>query len=432
LNPVHLIARKRDGGALAEGEIRDFVEAYVDGSVADHQMSALAMAILLRGMTTDETAALTAAMLESGERLDRADGGPRVDKHSTGGIGDKVSLVLAPLLACLGARVPMISGRGLGPTGGTLDKLESIPGFRTDLSRAEIAEVVDSGGCVITGATAEIAPADRKLYALRDVTGTVPSVPLITASILAKKLAEGLDALVLDVKFGGGAFMKTADDARELARSLVETATRMGVPTTALVTNMHEPLGRMMGNAVEVAESLDVLEGGGPADVRELTLELAAEVLVTAGLATDRAAALAAAAACLDDGRALERFERMVAAQGGDLGAKRPVAAATEIAAERGGIVTAIDAEALGWAVIDLGGGRRSLGAAIDHAVGLEMLVRVGEEVERGEPLVRVLARDADGIDGVIARVRDAVVIGDERPVTVPLVAERIAAETSP
>ncbi|RIK84242.1 MAG: thymidine phosphorylase [Planctomycetota bacterium] len=284
MNPVWIIQKKRDRGELTAAEIGEFIAGYVRGDVPDYQMSALAMAIYLNGMTTDETAALTDSMLNSGARFEWPDDGRlRADKHSTGGIGDKTSLLLAPMLACCGLQVPMISGRGLGATGGTLDKLEAIPGFRTDLSMEEVRDVVRRVGCVITGATADLVPADRKLYALRDVTATVPSIPLITASIMSKKLAEGLDALVLDVKFGSGAFMKTLDQARRLAESLVSTGKRMGVATTALLTDMNQPLGRMAGNAVEVNESVAALEGRGPADLMEVTLALGAQVLAFAG-----------------------------------------------------------------------------------------------------------------------------------------------------
>ena len=281
MNPVSLIARKRDGHTLSSDEIAWFMDGFVRGEVADYQMSAMAMAIYCRGMSTEETSALTECMLRSGETLDWPDSTtPKVDKHSTGGIGDKVSLVLAPLLACCGLAVPMISGRGLGASGGTLDKLESIPSFRTNLSTDEIRQQIDTVGCVITGQTANLVPADKKLYALRDVTGTVPSIPLITASIMSKKLAEGLDALVLDVKHGTGAFMKSPADARALAASLVGVGKRMGLATTALLTDMNQPLGRMAGNAVEVDESITALEGDGPADLMEVTLALGSELLI--------------------------------------------------------------------------------------------------------------------------------------------------------
>ncbi|MGC3966115.1 MAG: thymidine phosphorylase [Pirellulales bacterium] len=308
MNPVQIIAKKRDGQALSAGEIRALVERYARGELPDYQMSAWAMAVFLRGMTDDETAALTEAMLDSGAQLQWPAELTTVDKHSTGGIGDKTSLILAPLLACFDLAVPMISGRGLGATGGTLDKLEAIPGFRTDLNLEEIRAVTRAVGCVITGATADLVPADRKLYALRDVTATVASIPLITASIMSKKLAEGLRALVLDVKFGSGAFMKTADEARRLARSMVAVGRKMGVATTALLTDMNQPLGRMAGNAVEVDESIDVLQGGGPQDLIDLTLALGAELLVATGRAADHEAAVTTQRARLSDGTAYEKF----------------------------------------------------------------------------------------------------------------------------
>ncbi len=321
--------------------------------------------------------------------------GPVVDKHSTGGLGDKVSLILAPLLACCGLRVPMISGRGLGATGGTLDKLESIPGFRTQLTLAEITKITDRVGCVITGASAELAPVDRKLYALRDVTATVESIPLITASIMSKKLAEGLNALVLDVKYGSGAFMKTLASARKLAASLVETGQRMGVKTSALLTNMDQPLGRMVGNTLEVDESLATLAGNGPKDLWEVTCELGADLLLTTGQSSDRPSARKLLEEHLSSGRALAKFIEMVAAQGGNLNAPRPRATTqSDIVSPRSGYVSRINTEALGIAVIELGGGRRMMSDRIDHGVGLEMLVRIGDRVELGQPLVRVHAPD--------------------------------------
>lgn len=394
MTPAHLIARKRDGGELTADEIAFLVRGFVDGSVPDYQMAALAMAVFFQGMTDVETAALTDEMLRSGVQLQWPDGTGIVDKHSTGGVGDKVSLILAPLLAACGLRVPMISGRGLGPTGGTLDKLEAIPGFRTDLSNDEMQSVVDRVGCVITGASEQLAPADRKLYALRDVTGTVPSIPLITASIMSKKLAESLDALVLDVKCGSGAFMKTPEQARALAESLVQTGQRMGVATRALITDMNQPLGRMCGNAVEVEESLDCLSGGGPDDLRDLTLALGAELLVATGQSESLDTARSTLADRLDSGAAREKFERMVEAQGGDLNAARPVAPESAVIAQHHGFVTSIDTEALGQAIIDLGGGRRRSGESIDHSVGIDCVVRLGQEVQVGDQLVRVFARE--------------------------------------
>lgn len=315
--PAKIIANKRDGHELTDDEIAFFVKGFAEDSIPAYQMSALAMAIFLNGMTEREIAVLTQQMLDSGTRLNWPDDGVlRVDKHSTGGVGDKISIPLAPLLACCELQVPMLSGRGLGATGGTLDKLEAIPGFRTDLSLTEIQSLTQQVGCVITGASQELAPADRKLYALRDVTGTVPSIPLITASIMSKKLAESLDALVLDVKFGSGAFMKTKERATELAHSLVRTGERMGVKTTALLTDMNQPLGQMSGNAIEVLESIATLRGEGPSDVRELTVELAATLLVSTGRHSDLPAARITAESKLDDGSAFAKFEQMVAAQG--------------------------------------------------------------------------------------------------------------------
>ncbi len=408
--PASLIAAKRDRQELSDAEIANFIQGFATGSIPDYQMSAMAMAIYLNGMTPREVATLTSEMLRSGTQLTwPRDGIARVDKHSTGGIGDKTSLILAPLLAECGVQVPMLSGRGLGATGGTLDKLEAIPGFRTDLSLAEITRLTQSVGCVITGASAELAPADRKLYALRDVTATVPSIPLITGSIMSKKLAESLDALVLDVKFGSGAFMKTREQATELAHSLVDTGNRMGVRTTALLTDMNQPLGRMCGNAVEVIESIDVLKGGGPDDVRLLTIELCAELLVSVGIDPDMNAARQRCVNLLNKGAAYERWSRMVLGQGGNPDATLAVAPSTELTADCAGVVSAIDTEALGLAIISLGGGRRKMGDPIDHSVGLEMLVRLGEVVSMGSPLVRIFSKSTDLVTSTI---RQAITIG--------------------
>ncbi len=426
MNTVQLIAKKRDGGEFSNAEIGQLIRGYVDGSIPDYQMSALAMAIYLQGMTTEETAALTDQMLVSGNRFEWPDGGlPSVDKHSTGGIGDKVSLPLAPMLACCGLAVPMISGRGLGATGGTLDKLESIPGFRTDLSMDQMRQVCASVGCVISGATEGLVPADRKLYALRDVTATVPSIPLITASIMSKKLAEGLDALVLDVKFGTGAFMKTADQARQLAESMVATGRRMGLATTAILTDMNQPLGRMAGNAVEVNESVAALEGHGPDDLMEVTLALGAELLVSTGRDESLSQARAELQKTIDSGAAREKFAQMVAAQGGDLDAPRPVAPPQEVASPAAGYVTRIDTEQLGQAIIAMKGGRQQLGDPLDHSTGLEMLVRLGDPVEAGEPLVRLFA-PAGSIAHVSAMVREAIELGPEPCEAPPLLLDRI------
>lgn len=425
MNPCQIIARKRDGVALASQEIAAVVRGYVVGEVPDYQMSALAMAIYLRGMDAAETTTLTEEMLRSGKVLEASDISRRVDKHSTGGIGDKSSLILAPLLACCGLQVPMISGRGLGATGGTLDKLESIRGFRTNLSLDEIRDQVERVGCVITGATAELAPADRKLYALRDVTATVESIPLITASIMSKKLAESLSALVLDVKFGSGAFMKSKDDARRLARSMVAVGWRKGVETTALLTDMNQPNGRLAGNAVEVDESLEVLAGGGPDDLREVTIALATEVLIMKRMATTAEQARATLLSHLSSGRAICKFRDMVRAQAGDLDAPRSRAAKSTVTAPAGGFVAAIDVEQLGWAIIEMGGGRKQVGDPIDHSVGIEMLVRLGDRVKLGQPLTTIFAHEQSTASAA-RQIEQAIRIAPEPPPEQPLIAERV------
>lgn len=427
MNVAQLISKKRDGVELSTGEIGELITAYAAGGVPDYQMAAWAMAVYLRGMTVAETAALTDAMLRSGEVFDASPTGgpPSVDKHSSGGVGDKVSIPLAPALACCGVRVPMISGRGLGATGGTLDKLEAIPGLRTDFSTSDAQRIADEVGCVICAASERLVPADRKLYALRDVTGTVPSIPLITASIMSKKLAEGLDALVLDVKCGSGAFMKTRDNALALALSLVDTGERMGVATAALVTDMNQPLGRMAGNGVEVDESVACLEGAGPDDLRRLVVELGGEALRLAGAVESAHEGEARLAATLDSGAAREKLAQMVHAQGGNLDAPRPRAPEVVVESTRSGLVSSIDTEALGYAVIELGGGRKQQGDPIDPSVGLEMLVRLGDPVETGQPLVKLFAAGR-GCDEALRRVAGSVAIGDGPVDPPPLVVERI------
>lgn len=424
--PVDLIAAKRDGLELTPEHISAFVRGIATEDIPDYQVAAMAMAIFLQGMTAAETTGLTRAMLNSGSRLEWPnDGLPRVDKHSTGGVGDKTSLIIAPLLAALGLQVPMLSGRGLGPTGGTLDKLEAIPGFRTNLSISEIGQLTQSVGCVITGTTRELAPADRRLYAIRDVTATVPSIPLITSSILSKKLAESLQGLVLDVKFGSGAFMKTPRAARELARSLVSVCSTLGTPATALLTDMNQPLGRMCGNALEVHECLDVLAGYGPADVRKLSLELTAEILLLTSYCSSHHEALAAAAKPLDSGQAMEVFQRMVSAQGGRLDALPRPGTALEISAARSGFVESIDTEQLGLALIELGAGRRRLNDSLDHSAGLQLLIQPGSLVTAGQPLLRVFAKHPELIR---QRLRSAIRIGDGPPPEPrPLILERIS-----
>jgi len=426
MNPAQIIARKRDGHALTEEEIAAVIQGYAGGEIPDYQMSALAMAVYLNGMDAAETAALTEQIVQSGIVVAwPADLRPLVDKHSTGGVGDKVSIALVPLLACCGTNVPMISGRGLGATGGTLDKLESIPGYRTDLSMAEIREITGRVGCAITGATAEIAPADKKLYALRDVTATVASVPLITASIMSKKLAENLDALVLDVKCGSGAVMRSLEEARGLAHSLVQTGARMGVKTTALITDMNQPLGRMIGNAVEVDEAVDLLRGDGTEDLRSLTLALGAELLVLAELSATSDEAIGLLQSKIDSGEALEKLREMVAAQGGDLDVGRDRAPASDWPAPMAGYVTSIDAEMLGQIIIQLGGGRRVMTDRIDTSVGLEMRVRLGDEVQAGQSLLRVLAAQ-DAVRRIEPMLAQAISIGRSPPQSDPLILQRV------
>jgi pyrimidine-nucleoside phosphorylase len=427
VNPSQIIASKRDGSALSATEIAEFIQGYVVGTIPDYQMSALAMAIYWRGMDEAETATLTEQMLQSGDVLAGNDRERRVDKHSTGGIGDKTSLILAPLLACCGLKVPMISGRGLGPTGGTLDKLESIPGFRTNLSTEVIDRIVDSVGCVITGATPNLVPADRKLYALRDVTATVASIPLITASIMSKKLAESLSALVLDVKFGSGAFMKSRDSARLLAQSMVATGARMGVRTTSLITDMNQPNGRLAGNAVEVDEAIACLSGQGPEDLQRLTLALAVELLLLKNLAGSFQEAEKLLRDHLSSGRAREKFDEMVVAQGGDPNAPRQRAAESVVRAGQAGFVRTIETETLGMLIVDLGGGRKALGQKVDHSVGLQMLVRLGDPVEAGQPLVRIFAQGNDH-EWAVPRIAAAIALDAEPGPDLPLIAERVTA----
>ncbi len=388
-----IIANKRDGQRLSRAEIEFMIDGFVSEAVPDYQMSAWAMAVLCRGMDKREISDLTECMLNSGIRLQPATDRPRVDKHSTGGLGDKTSLILAPLLACCDLDVPMLSGRGLGITGGTLDKLEAFSGYRCDLNAIEIGQQLKSIGCVITGTTPEITPADRKLYSLRDVTATVPSIALITASIMSKKLAESLDALVLDVKFGSGAFMRNRDDAEQLAESLVSTGNQMRVPTQAIISDMNQPLGRMVGNACEVNESLDILRGAGPKETRDLTLHLSASLLVASGKVTRTKDALDLLVEKLDSGQALRRFQQMVEHQSGKFVDYLPLANESVFASPANGRLIQIDGQRIGQAIIELGGGRRKLSDRIDHQVGLEMLVRLGDIVSVGQPLIRIFAR---------------------------------------
>jgi thymidine phosphorylase len=427
LTAVDVIVTKRDGGALSDEAIAWTLAAYDRGEIADEQMAALAMAIVWRGLDARELRTWTERMIESGERLDLSGlSRPTVDKHSTGGVGDKISLILAPLVASCGAAVPQLSGRGLGHTGGTLDKLESIPGWRATLSPDEIRRQLEDVGAVVCAAGDQLAPVDRKLYALRDVTGTVESIPLIASSIMSKKIAEGTAALVLDVKVGRGAFMGDRERARDLARTMVELGEDHGVRTVAQLTAMDAPLGRCVGNALEVSESLDVLGGGGPDDVREVTLSLAREMLTLVGLDTDPAAHL-------DDGRALETFRRMIAAQGGDPDAPLPIAARRDqVLAGRDGYVRSLDARSVGVAAWRLGAGRTRKEDPVSAGAGVICLVREGQHVSAGEPLFEVRADDDDHL----TRGRDALVgaadIADEPGEVRALVLERIAREPRP
>ncbi|OMC57283.1 thymidine phosphorylase [Mycobacterium sp. IS-836] len=426
-----VIRTKRDGGRLSDAAIAWVVDAYTDGRVADEQMAALLMAIVLRGMDRREIAEWTAAMLASGERLDfsdlRRDGRPlpTVDKHSTGGVGDKITLPLLPVVAACGAAVPQASGRGLGHTGGTLDKLESIAGFTAQLSNGRVREqLVDVGAAIF--AAGELAPADAKLYALRDVTGTVESLPLIASSVMSKKLAEGTGALVLDVKVGAGALLKSEAHSRELAQIMIELGAAHGVPTRALLTDMSTPLGAAVGNALEVAESLEVLAGGGPPDVVELTLALAGEMLELAGIDG------ADPAETLRDGTAMDRFRRLVAAQGGDLSIPLPIGALSEtVTATRGGTMGDIDAMAVGLAAWRLGAGRSRPGERVQFGAGVQIHRRPGEPVAAGEPLFTLYTDTPERVGAAMAELDGAWSVGDTppapRPVPRPLIIDRIA-----
>ncbi len=426
LDAVSIIRTKRDGGELSHAQIDWVIDGFTRGVVADEQMSALAMAIFWRGMTRRETAGWTAAMIASGRRMDLTDlPRPTVDKHSTGGVGDKITLPLAPLVAACGAAVPQLSGRGLGHTGGTLDKLESIPGWQADVPVSRMRDLLTDPaiGAVICAAGADLAPADKRLYALRDVTGTVESIPLIASSIMSKKIAEGTAALVLDVKVGSGAFLKTLDGARELATTMVELGADAGVRTVALLTAMDTPLGRTAGNALEVAESVEVLAGGGPADVVELTVTLAREMVALAGLDVDPADVLA-------DGRAMDQWRTMIRAQGGDPDAPLPVATHTEtIRAAADGVLTRLDAMGVGIAAWRLGAGRARQGDPVQFGAGVEMHAKPGDSVTVGQPLFTMHTDTPEAFAGAAAALRESVTI-DTTQVFAPakLILDRIVA----
>jgi pyrimidine-nucleoside phosphorylase len=435
MRAVDIIRKKRDGGTLTAAEIASFVSGVTDGAWDDAQAAALLMATLLRGMDEDETATLTDAMVRSGERVDLGDlPGPAVDKHSTGGVGDKTSLIVAPLVAACGGFVPMLSGRGLGHTGGTLDKLEAIPGFRTALSADELRAITRRVGCCIAGQTERIAPADRRLYALRDVTATVESLPLICASIMSKKIAEGIAALVLDVKTGRGAFMARQEEAQALGELLVATGTRAGLRTEALVTDMESPLGQACGNALEVQEALETLRGRGPADLRALSLALAARMLVVAGIEPEEGRAASDVRRALDGGSALETFRRMVEAQGGDPRvvdepARLPTARERRLLrAPRGGFLAVADAGPLGRAAMQLGAGRERAGDRVDPAAGLRVLARPGVQLSAGDPLVELCYNDEARLGPALELVAAAFEVADEPPPPRPLILATIAA----
>jgi pyrimidine-nucleoside phosphorylase len=429
-----LIQHKRDGGALRPEEWTELIGAYTAGEVPDYQMSALLMAVVWRGLTPAELAALTDAMLHSGDSLefvgfDR----PRADKHSTGGIGDKVSLLLAPMVASCGVAVPMMSGRGLGHTGGTLDKLESIPGFRTGLTLKQAKAQVERIGCAMLGQTPEIAPADKRLYALRDVTGTVESIPLIAASIMSKKLAEDLNGLVLDVKTGSGAFLPQEAQAVELARTMIGLGQTRGCPTVALLTAMDRPLGRSCGNALEVEEAIDGLRGAGPPDLMEVTYALATEMLLLVRAAPDAGEARRRLEESVSSGRALETFRRIIEAQGGDPNVLDnpellPQAAEVEVfRAPRDGVVAQVEPRRIGRAILELGGGRRTIVEEVDPAVGFVIPTKPGDRVKAGEPLASIFARNREGIETGIQALREAIIVGESGSLT-PLISHRVTA----
>jgi pyrimidine-nucleoside phosphorylase len=433
MRAVDVIRHKRDGGTLDREEIDFFVQGVTAGSFPDYQASALLMAILLRGMSAPETAALTDAMVRSGIRVDYPglDGMP-VDKHSTGGVGDKTSLILAPLAAACGAYVPMMSGRGLGHTGGTLDKLESIPGFRTALSLAELRAALADVGCALIGQTSEIAPADRILYALRDVTGTVESIPLICASIMSKKIAEGIGGLVLDVKTGVGAFMKTPEASRQLAESLVAIGLASGVRTEALITSMDAPLGRMVGNSLEVIESIETLKGRGPADLESLSVTLAARMIMAAGVERDEHAAEARIRTALTSGAALETFRRIIERQGGNPGvvddyALLPAAPDRHpVRALRSGYVAALHAEMVGRAAVALGAGRATLDDLIDPGVGIEVRCPPGTRVDEGDAVLLVHHQRGRGLAEALPLLTSAIRVEDAPPPVRPVIVDCI------
>jgi pyrimidine-nucleoside phosphorylase len=435
VNFLSVIEFKREGKRLSAGQIDDFVRDFTAGEIPDYQMAAMLMAIYFRGLNAEETASLTLAMRDSGDTLKfPKDKRPLVDKHSTGGVGDKVSLPLAPLLACLGFRVPMISGRGLGITGGTLDKLDSIPGFETTLPTEKIVEIVQSVGCVVCGQTERMVPADKKLYSLRDVTGTVPSIPLIVSSILSKKLAENIDALVLDVKFGAAAFMQSRKDGRELAQAMVSLGNKCGVNTRAILTSMDSPVGRAAGNWLEVKEAVECLENQGPKDLRELVLDCAAHLLVQAKRVKALNGARRIVEECLVSGAPRRKWDEMLQAQGADLnefnnklGHDYTAVAIVEVKATSSGFISRCDARVIGEVVRDLGGGRVTKESMINYDVGIDKLMKPGEAVSRGSLLARVHAENSQQAETAAKRVKEAFAVSLKRRKEAPLAAEVVA-----
>ena len=435
--PSRLIEKKRDGHELDPEELKAFLRAYLEDELPHYQMSAFLMAVIFRGLSAEELDCLVEVMLHSGRVLElRHIPGPKVDKHSTGGVGDKVSMVLAPLAAELGLVVPMMAGRSLGHTGGTLDKLEAIPGLRTDLSLAEFGDILGEVGCAVTGQTAEIAPLDKRLYDLRSVTGTVSSIPLIAASIMSKKLAEGLDGLVLDVKAGSGAFLTDIEDTLTLAQTMVDLGERRGTPTVALITAMDRPLGRAIGNALEVREAVECLGGEGPSELQEMVVFFGAEMLLLAGAASDSTEAKDRCRETLRAGAALERFRRLVVAQGGDASIiddpdrlpSAPIRA--EVQAEREGVVQEVAPRTLGDAVVEMGGGRRELGDTIDHGVGFVVNVGPGDRVSTSDVIAEVHAADEAAAQAAVRALEAAVRIGSEAsPPRLPLISHRVTRE---
>lgn len=433
MNTPELIRRKREGLEIPQEELKEFIDGYVSGAIPDYQVSAFLMAVFFRGMTPREAAALTRSMLDSGERFDlSAIHGPKVDKHSTGGVGDKVSLVLAPLVAAAGGIVPMVSGRGLGHSGGTLDKLDSIPGYRWNLSQKEFRRQLAAVGCAIIGQTDKFVPADKKLYALRDVTATVECVPLICGSILSKKAAAGTEYLVMDVKCGSGAFMENLERARELARGLVSIGSALGMKVSAMLTQMSQPLGVTVGNALEVRETIALLKGGGPADAREITLQLCAEMLVLAKLEKDRKTAHTFLSSLLDSGKALEKFIEWISAQGGDpriVDNPELLKVSKETAilkAKKAGVVASMQTRDIGVAGNLLGAGRMKSSDVVDTTVGFEVHVKPGDKVSKGQPLVTIYHRKKKNLDAATRMLDAAIVIGSKPVKKLPLIIEEI------